>query len=163
MAKELPSHSAEAEGKALHEAAQLLQSSRYAALAYLEPESTQPAIGRVAITMVNGQMITLISDLSAHTMGINANADCALMLGEIGKGDGLASPRLSLTAKAKRIPPKDQASLMPHFLAHHPKAKLYAGFGDFNFYQFEIIRAAFYGGFGRAHQFAGGTLIKAAE
>lgn len=159
MAKDLPPHSAEANVKAQAEAQALLEASRYAAIAYLEPNSTQPAIGRIAIAMINHQLITFISDLSAHTMGIKAHTECALMLGEIGKGDGLASPRLSLTAQAAHIDKKQREMLMPSFLKQHPKAKLYASFGDFNFYFFEISRASYYGGFGRAHQFAGPELF----
>lgn len=158
MTKHIPPHSQEAETKALSEAKGLLEASRYAALAYLEPSTTQPAIGRVAIALVEGALITLISDLSAHTMGIKAHADCALMLGEIGKGDGLASPRLSITVKAMPIDHTNRETLMPKFLAQHPKAKLYASFSDFNFYTFEVSRAAYYGGFGRAHQFTGKEL-----
>lgn len=159
MATPLPPHSQEETAKAREEAKVLLNNAPYAALAYLEQNTTHPAIGRVAISLIEGELITLISDLSAHTMGLKANGAAALMLGEIGKGDGLASPRLSLTVHAEPMAVSQRPALTEMFLKTHPKAKLYTHFGDFNFYRFEIIKAAYYGGFGRAHNFTAVDLM----
>ena len=159
MAKELPPHSTNETAKALAEAQALLSAAPYAALAYFEPETTRPAIGRISINLIDGTLVTFISDLSAHTMGLKANSTCALMLGEIGKGDGLASPRLSLTATAHAMPHDQREALTTEFLKNHPKAKLYASFADFNFYRFNVEKAAYYGGFGRAHNFSASDLF----
>jgi len=159
MAKELPPHSADENAKARSEARALLSAAPYAALAYLEPETIRPAIGRISISLIDDTLVTFISDLSAHTMGLEANSTCALMLGEIGKGDGLASPRLSLTATAHAVPDNQREALIAAFLINHPKAKLYASFQDFNFYRFDVEKAAYYGGFGRAHNFSASDLF----
>jgi heme iron utilization protein len=49
----------------------------------------------------------------------------------------------------------EQPRLRARFLARHPKAKLYAGFGDFSFWRMEITGAHLNGGFARAMTLSG--------
>ena len=44
----------------------------------------------------------------------------------------------------------DDAALKARFLAVHPYASLYAGFGDFNLWRIRPVAALFVGGFARA-------------
>ena len=44
----------------------------------------------------------------------------------------------------------DEARIRRRFLAHHPKSKLYAGFGDFAFWRMNVVSAHLNGGFARA-------------
>jgi hypothetical protein len=133
--------------------AQALLAAHHAALGYMDPNTATPAISRIAFGRVGGDMVTLISNLSAHWGGLQANADCALMLGEPGgKGDPLTHPRLMLQARANFVPQgsPDHGMLREGWLRHQPKAKLYIDFGDFAFVRFEPISAMLNGGFGKA-------------
>lgn len=135
-------------------ARRLLRSATTAALAFSDPANASPAISRIGFGLdPQGLPITLLSDLSAHTQALRANPDCALLLGEPGpKGDPMASPRLSLTARATFIAADDPTlrDLRKSWLATHPKAQLYVGFADFHFARFTISAAFLNGGFGRA-------------
>jgi len=133
----------------------LLRTARHAALAVLEPESGWPLASRVSVaTDCAGRPLILVSTLSARTGGLMADARCALLLGEAGRGDPLAHPRMTLKCRAERIDRdgKDHARIAQRFLAHHPKAALYADFPDFSHFRLEPVEASLNGGFGRAYR-----------
>lgn len=131
----------------------LLRASRIAAFGVLTPEGA-PLVTRVAFGLTpDGQPLTLVSDLSAHTTALRADPRCSLLLGEAdGKGDPLNQPRLTLQARAEFLPrdTPDHAEMAAHYLRDHPKAKLYIGFADFSFVRFTILRGHLNGGFGKA-------------
>ena len=132
----------------------LLRAATTAALAFTDPATGSPAISRIGISLdPQGLPIALLSDLSAHTQALRAIPDCALLLGEPGpRGDPMASPRLSLTARAHFIAADDPTlpDLRQGWLATHPTAQLYIGFADFRFARFTVSAAFLNGGFGRA-------------
>ncbi len=133
----------------------LIGTARFAALAVLHPDTGAPHVTRIALGQTpDGQPMTLISSLSLHTRALRVNPTCALLIGEPpAKGDPLAFPRLTVTAEADFIDrdlPR-HALLRDHYLATHPKSKLYADFADFSFVVFEITGAALNGGFGKAY------------
>jgi len=74
-------------------------------------------------------------------------------VGEPGKGDALAHPRISLNCRAVRLErgSDDWARAERRYLNRNPKAKLYVGLGDFAFHRLEIERGSLNGGFGRAY------------
>lgn len=134
-------------------ARRLLRASRHGALAVIGP-SGHPAASRVLVaTDHGGNPVILVSDLSAHAAALAADPRCSLLVGEPGKGDPLAHPRLSLSAHAAAIPADapERQTLRERFLARHPKAALYADFADFRFMRLEPVNAALNGGFGRAY------------
>jgi len=140
----------------------LIASSSFGALSFLDPETGYPSISRIGIaTLETGTPVTLISDLAAHTAALRADPRCALLLGEpADKGDPLVYPRVSLTCRAEWI--EDEAGLdeaRARYLAHYPKAKLYAGFADFSFVRLEIEQALYNGGFGRAYRLTREDLV----
>jgi len=102
---------------------------------------------------MDGAPVFLTSTLSAHTQALLADPRCSLLLGEPGKGDPLAHPRLTVSGTARGIAAEDpaRARLKRRYLAHHPKAELYVDFADFGFWRLEIRRASLNGGFGRAY------------
>lgn len=105
--------------------------------------------------------MTLISALAPHVAGLLAQPACALMLGEPGeKGDPLTHPRLMIRATARFIAPHDPArpALRDHWLAHHPKSKLYIDFADFAFVLFSPEEALLNAGFARAFRLSPGDL-----
>ena len=81
----------------------LLRVSRFGALATVDPDDGAPFATRVATaTDLDGAPLILVSGLSAHTRGLEADPRCSLLIGEPGKGDPLAHPRLTVKATAQR-------------------------------------------------------------
>jgi putative heme iron utilization protein len=133
------------------EAKRLVRTARYAALATLTPEGA-PMATRVALaTLIDGAPTFLTSDLSAHTAALGRDPRCSLLVGEPGKGDPLAHPRLTLFGRAERLAREADGDARRRFLARHPKAALYADFGDFAFWRVAVEGAEYNGGFGKAY------------
>jgi len=140
----------------------LLSQARFGALAVREPGSGIPYVSRIAFGLCpDGQPLTLISDLAAHTRALKADPQCSLLIGEPGeKGDPLTHPRMTLICKAEFLP-RDMdgyQDLRTHYLVQYPKAKLYVDFADFNFTRLTVSRADLNGGFGKAFQLTPGDL-----
>jgi heme iron utilization protein len=151
--KKDPIRATDDEARAL--ASRLLREARIAALAFTDITTGAPSISRVIVASLPGQgLLTLISDLSAHTQALALYPKCALLLGEPGKGDPLSHPRMSVMAEAVRLPDalKGKADFAVPFLEAHPKTKLYFNFADFAFWRFSIVRVDLNGGFGKAYR-----------
>ncbi|MBS0234693.1 MAG: HugZ family protein [Proteobacteria bacterium] len=131
----------------------LVRSARYGSLATLDPLDGSPSVSRVSLaTAMNGAPIFLMSQLSSHCKNLITDARCSLLVGEPGKGDPLAHPRMTLIGTAVRIPEGSERTFMrSRYLRRHPKAALYVDFPDFSFWRFEISRASLNGGFGKAY------------
>lgn len=139
----------------------LVRSARFGALATLDHTNGFPTVSRVGVaTDLDGTPVILVSMLAAHTKALLGDARCSLLLGEPGKGDALAYPRISLWCNAERVEATgaDAARVRRRYLNRNPKASLYAGLGDFHFFRLCIRSASLNGGFGRAYQLAGGEL-----
>ena len=140
----------------------LLRAARYGALAVLEPETGAPFASRVATaTDLDGSPLILVSTLSAHTGGLLADPRCSLLLGEPGKGDPLAHPRVTIACIAERLDREsdDGKRARRRYLNRHPKAALYADFGDFSFFRLRPQRASLNGGFGKAYLLEAADLL----
>lgn len=130
-----------------------MRTARFGALAVIEPQTGAPMASRVGVAMdLDGAPIILVSLLSAHTKAILADPRCSLLLGEPGKGDPLAHPRITLMCRARKLAPDsdDQARAKRRYLNRNPKARLYAGLGDFYFFRLDPEWASLNGGFGKA-------------
>lgn len=136
-------------------ARQIITESRHAALAVLD-ETGAPSVTRIAFGRSNdGQLLSLVSDLSAHSKRLKAEPRCGLLIGDPpAKGDPLAFARLSIAAKARFLSRDDEAHAQHRaaWLKTHPKSQLYIDFGDFNFLVFTPLHADLNGGFGKAYQ-----------
>ncbi|OBQ73578.1 HugZ family protein [Mesorhizobium erdmanii] len=144
----------ETDAEAVRLAKTLLRSARFGALAVLEPQTGSPLASRVGVaTDIDGAPLILVSMLSAHTPAMLADPRCSLLLGEPGKGDPLAHPRLTLTCQASRLERGSDAHgrAERRYLNRNPKASLYAGLGDFSIFRLEPQRASLNGGFGKAY------------
>ncbi|MEZ5817751.1 MAG: DUF2470 domain-containing protein [Hyphomicrobiaceae bacterium] len=130
----------------------LLRTARHAALATLEPSDGSPAASRVALaTTMSGAPVFLISRLSGHFTNLEADPRCSLLVGEPGKGDPLAHPRMTLIGNASRVADGEvRDRTKARYLMRHPKSGLYVDFGDFAFWRMEIARASLNAGFGKA-------------
>ena len=144
-------------------ARRLVRATRHGALAVLDPASGWPLASRTALaTDVDGVPVILVSSLSAHTAALAADGRCSLLLGEPGRGDPLAHPRITVIGHGRRVDRADtalHARVRRRYLARHPKAALYVDFGDFAFWRIEPERASLNGGFGRAFELDAGDVL----
>lgn len=145
----------ETDAEAVRLAKTLLRTARHGALATLDAESRAPLATRVGVaTDVDGAPLILVSALSAHTPALLAEPRCSLLLGEPGKGDPLAHPRITIACRGERLgrATPAQARAERRYLNRHPKAKLYAGLADFSFFRLEPESASLNAGFGKAYR-----------
>ncbi len=137
----------EVDEAARRQARGLIRTARYGALAVISPQTGVPLASRVSVaTDVPGHPVILISQLSAHFGALEADPRCSILLGEPGRGDPLAHPRISVTARAERT-----VEVRERFLRRHPKAALYADFPDFAFWRLNVTGASLNAGFGKAY------------
>jgi putative heme iron utilization protein len=129
----------------------LITEARFGALGVTDPETGSPMVTRIAVVPgPDGVPLTLISSLSSHTVALDANPACSLLLGEPGpRGDPLTHPRLTLQAVAEM---QDKSALKAHYLGLYPKAQLYYDFGDFRLVRLSPVAAFLNGGFGKAYR-----------
>jgi heme iron utilization protein len=96
------------------------------------------------------QPFLLISSLAHHSKCLAKDQRSCLMLHEpvSADGDPMLTFRMSLLG---RFEIADRAAAEAAFLARHPYAELYAGFGDFSFWRMHVDHAHIIAGFGRAY------------
>ncbi|MCO6185379.1 HugZ family protein [Rhizobium sp. L1K21] len=144
----------ETDEDARRQARLLLRGSPFGSIAALDPETGYPNCSRVLLgTAPDGMPVILISRLSAHTKALLSDARASLLVGEPGKGDPLASPRLTIQCDALPVArqSEDDRTIRARFLRRHKKAALYADFADFLFMRLRPLRASLNGGFGKAY------------
>lgn len=132
----------------------LIAEARFGALAVIEPDTGMPLVSRIAIgSDPEGRVVSLASELSFHSKALAADPRASILLGEPGKGDPLAHPRITLIGRMARIDrsSRERDRLRGPWLAQHPKAELYVDFADFHFFRLEMERAHLNGGFGKAY------------
>ena len=152
----------ETDGDAILLAKNLIRAARFGSLATLEAATGHPFASLTSVaTDIDGAPLILISKLSGHTANLAADRRCSLLLGQPGKGDPLAHPRITLIAQAAPISRdgEDQPRIRRRFLARNPKAELYVDFPDFRFFRIEPQRASLNGGFGRAYELKAPELL----
>jgi len=131
----------------------LLRATRVGTLATLDRNSGHPFASLVNVaTDADGAPLILVSGLATHTANLECDGRASLLLAEIGKGDALAHPRLTILGAMAPVVREaaDDPRIRRRFLARHPKSELYAGFGDFAFWRMDVVSAHLNGGFARA-------------
>ncbi len=134
-------------------ARKLMDDAVFASIAVLEPETAIPLVSRISVAIdENGDLVFLASELSIHSKALAIDPRASIMVGEPGKGDPLAHPRITLIGKVEKIDrdSKQRDELKPLYLARHPKSALYIDFGDFHFFRLQLERGNLNGGFGKA-------------
>ena len=142
----------------------LLRSIRAGTLGTLDRNTGHPFASLVNVaTDVDGAPLILTSRLSTHTANLEADGRASVLLAETGKGDPLAHPRLTVLGRFVPVAREsaDDTRVRRRFLARHPKAELYAGFGDFSFWRMEVASAHLNGGFARAADLAADEVLTA--
>lgn len=135
----------------------LLRTVRAGALATIDRQTGAPFASLVTVaTDIDGAPLFLMSDLSGHAANLAADPRASLLLAAAGKGDPLAHPRLTVSGRIERTA---EPRVRRRFLLRHPKAELYADFGDFSFRRLEVDGAHLNGGFARAAQLGPAELL----
>lgn len=123
-----------------------------------------PYASLVAIACdLDASPLLLLSDLAQHSRNISADKRVSLLFDGGPRQhpppdpppDPLAEPRLSLLGEAVHC---DAPHLLARFVARHPSAAAYAGFGDFRLYRVTIGRGHLVAGFGRIFWVEAGEL-----
>jgi heme iron utilization protein len=150
------------DAEAIALARRLIAEAKHATLATLEPGTGHPSASLISLSSdVDGCPLTLVSRLSAHTVNLLADPRASLLVGEPGKGDPLAHPRMTVRVGARVL---DRASpegtrARARILAHQPKTQLYIDFPDFLLLRLEPEAASLNGGFGKAYELSRADLI----
>lgn len=115
----------------------------------LAKDGSRPYVSFVTTACdVDGSPLLLLSRLSDHTRNLDADPRASLLFENASHLENPQSgPRVSLVGK---IVASDNPRHIRRFLARHPAAERYAGFGDFGFYRFAVDRAHLVGGFAQA-------------
>lgn len=153
----------ETDAEAIRLARTLMRSARFGSLAVIDADSGRPHVSRVGTaTDIDGSPIILVSALAPHTRALFADPRCSLLLGEPGKGDPLAHPRMTLFCNARVIARNmpSHERVVRRYLNRQPKAELYAGFADFSFIRLEPEGASLNGGFGKAYMLTAEDLVR---
>jgi putative heme iron utilization protein len=130
-----------------NEARLLIRNAKSATLATVTGDLPYAALVTPAFTP-DFSPILLLSDLSAHTRHLAANPACALLVvGEPVDENPQTAPRLCISGAALRT---SHTSARITFLDTHPYANSYADFGDFAFWQINVLAAHYVGGFAAA-------------
>ena len=140
----------------------LLRAIRAGTLGTLDRHTGHPFASLVTVaTDVDGSPLILTSRLSTHTANLEQDGRASILLSQLGKGDPLAHPRLTVLGTFAPVArdTADDARARRRFLARHPKAELYAGFGDFSFWRMSIVSAHLNGGFARAADLKAADLV----
>jgi len=105
--------------------------------------------------------IMLFSTLADHTRNLGADKRASLLFEETSRlKNPQTGPRVSVLGRIKKTTDEVHAR---RFLAHHPEAAIYAGFGDFAFWRMTIQRVHFVGGFAKAVWFKAPDILPDAK
>ncbi len=133
-------------------ARRLLRSVPMASLATLA-ENGWPYVSLVAIAVEHdGTPVLLLSRLSDHTRNLERDGRASLLLDATeGIANRMAGERLTLVGRIAPAPAEACEDGRRRYLARHPAAAVYEGFGDFAYYRMAVDRAHLIGGFAKAY------------
>lgn len=144
------------------EARTLLRRARTGTLATLNADDGTPyaSLANIA-TDVRGCPVILVSTLAWHTRNLLADARGSVMVAELPpEGDALTGARVTVMGRFSKV---DSTVAARRYLARHPAAELYAGFGDFAFWRLEPERAHAVAGFGRIETIPANEMFPSAD
>jgi hypothetical protein len=130
------------------EARKMLRAARSASLATIADGGQPFASLVIPACAPDLSLLLLLSNLSEHTRHLRAEPRCSLLVCALPEGaNPQTAPRVTITGIAEAA---DNAALDARFLAVHPYASLYAGFGDFHLWRIRPMGALFVAGFAQA-------------
>ena len=144
------------------EARNLLRRARTATLATQNADDGIPYVSLVNLaTDVRGCPVILVSTLAWHTRNLLADPRASLMVAEIPpSGDALTGARVTVMGHFAKVAAADVGR---RYLARHPAAELYAGFGDFAFWRLAPVQAHAVAGFGRIETIPANEMFPSAD
>jgi hypothetical protein len=105
--------------------------------------------------------LLLLSRLAQHTKNLEQEPRVSLLYdGTAGHEDPLTGARITVLGRAAR---DERPAAKERFVARHPSAAIYAGFGDFGLWRVQIERAHLVAGFGTIHWLEVDDLLRTAE
>ncbi len=140
----------------MNETAQLARAAvlagKVGTLATIDFETFGPFASLVNYSCFNkGFPVFLLSRLARHTKNVLADCRASFLVAELPPtGDALTGLRATITGDVEMITPD---AVIKAFLAKHPYAEAYVGFGDFAFYLLVPKTVHVVGGFGRIESF----------
>lgn len=131
-------------------ARRVMRQADRAVLSTLQPPEAWPYASLVLTALdADATPLLLISALAQHTRNLAADPRVALLFdGTAGFAQPLEGPRVTVLGRAE---PTGLPRHRARYLARHPDAELYAGFGDFALYRVVPVRAHLVAGFGAIH------------
>ena len=144
------------------DARRLLRRARTATLSSINADDAGPYASLVNVaTDVRGWPVILVSTLAWHTRNLLACPRASLMVAELPSGgDALTGARVTVMGQFSRVPAE---TVQRRYLARHPAADLYAGFGDFGFWRLEPEQAHAVAGFGRIETMGADEMFPSAD
>jgi hypothetical protein len=144
--------------------ARLVRKRRTAALGTLRAGAPFVSMVPYALAPDGAGFIVHVSELSAHTKDMLADAHVGLMIAGSEDGDEspLALARVSVQGLAQRIASgaPERAGLKAAYLARFPDAEPMFGFADFALFLIRPESARFVAGFGQAHSLSGASMMR---
>lgn len=136
----------------------LLSDMRHATLAVLDGSTGFPHLSRILCqTDPDGVPVALLSGIATHSRALAVDPRAGLLVdAPPSRGDAMSQPRLSLQINATPVPMTEV--LRAHWLARHPKSKLFLGLPDFTFWQLTPVGGLLNAGFGAAFRLGPGDL-----
>lgn len=152
-----------AQSSAAQSVRDLLRSCDRAVLATVQrPDSDAPAGWPYASLVMmavdqDASPILLISTLADHTKNLLADPRASLLVdGTAGLDEPLTGARATVMGRLEKTADSRHRA---RYLARHPSAGMYAGFGDFAVWRMIVERAHIVAGFGRIHWVDGGKVL----
>ncbi len=141
----------------------IVRSASTAALGTLTSEGTPFVTFVTVATDISGAPLVLISGLAAHTRHLARDGRASLLMqAPAGEGDDpLTGARVTVAGRFQRVAQEDGIArrLLSRFLARHPEAEAYAGFGDFAIHRMTVESIHLVAGFGRIARLAASDLL----
>lgn len=148
-----------------HEAAALLCSQRWAALALAGPGGPTSSMVAYAPDPASGDVLLFLSGLAAHTrlLAETGRAALAVSAPDLGAGDPQELPRLSVAADATVLERGTAAfeTAWPVYAARFPASEPRLALADFTLFRLVPTSARYVGGFARAASLDPGHLAAA--
>lgn len=144
------------------EARNLLRRARTGTLATVNADDGSPYASLVNLaTDIRGCPIILVSTLAWHTRNLLADPRGSVMVAELPPaGDALTGARVTVMGRFSKV---EARQVSRRYLARHPAAELYAGFGDFAFWRLEPEMAHAVAGFGRIETIPANEMFPSAD
>ena len=144
------------------EARLLLRRARTGTLSTLNRDGGTPYGSLVNVAAdVDGRPLILVSNLAWHTRNLLADGRASLLVAEPpASGDALTGSRVTIMGVFRRT---EEPRVRRRYLARHPEAEGYAGFGDFAFWRLEPEIAHAVAGFGRIETLEAGEIFLPAK